>query len=177
MARWAGKEKERRSMMVFKKEYHWKDRSYGVDAQTAGEVMERIEKRDGILTKESFLEESRPEDSPTHKCFEWDDTVAAEKWRLNQSRHIINGLVVKVVKVDGDEERAPAYVNVSMRDSHTDARYKNLHVVMDKKEERQQVLKNALYELNTFRRKYAMWQELNGVFEAIRVAERELSLY
>ena len=79
--------------MVYQKEYSWKV-SHGVPAQIAGEVMEKIEQRDGKLTKEAFLEESRPVDSPTHSCFEWDDGIAAEKFRLEQARHTINDIQV-----------------------------------------------------------------------------------
>ena len=64
--------------MVYEKKYSWRA-GKSVSAQVAGEVMEMIEKRDGELTKEAFLEESRPEDSPTHGLFEWDDAVASEK--------------------------------------------------------------------------------------------------
>lgn len=161
--------------MVYQRKYSWRDHSYGVSAQVAGEVMEKIEERDGTLTKEAFLEESRPEDAPTHKCFEWNDTVAAEKYRLDQSRHIINGIVVNVIKVDGEEEKAPAFVNVAVREKSDNATYRNIHVSMNDMEYRKQVLKNALYELNLFKRKYALYKELDVVFEAIRIVEDELN--
>lgn len=70
--------------MVYKK-YSYKHGKTGASAQTVGETLERIEKRDGAVTKEAFLEESRPEDSPTHAMFEWNDGIAAEKYRLEQS--------------------------------------------------------------------------------------------
>lgn len=35
-------------------------------------------------------------DSELHKCFTWDDTVAANNWRKQQARLIVNHLVVTV---------------------------------------------------------------------------------
>lgn len=53
--------------MVYKK-YSYKHGKTGASAQTVGETLERIEARDGAVTKEAFLEESRPEDTPVKKA-------------------------------------------------------------------------------------------------------------
>ena len=84
-------------MGLFKSKYSWRGGfAYKVPASTVGSALESIEARDGNVTSQSFLEYSRPEDSATHSMFEWDDTIAAEKYRLRQAGAIINQLEVKI---------------------------------------------------------------------------------
>lgn len=41
-------------------------------------------------TPKDVLEKARGnEDSELHKCFEWDDAIAGEKYRLQQARDVI----------------------------------------------------------------------------------------
>ena len=155
--------------MVYEKKYSWRA-GKSVSAQVAGEVMEMIEKRDGELTKEAFLEESRPEDSPTHGLFEWDDAVASEKYRLYQSRIAIQDIVVTVVRQD-EPKKIHAFVNTTIGKGNK-ASYSNIEVAMKEPEKRKAVLQNALDELRMFEQKYADYQELAGIFREIHNAER-----
>ena len=155
--------------MIYQKEYSWKV-SHGVPAQVAGEVMEKIEQRDGKLTKEAFLEESRPTDSPTHGCFEWDDGVAAEKYRLEQARHTINDIQVKIIKEDTEVD-APAFAKVTIG-AKTKADYVNIKTVMQTDDYRKSVIQNALEEFKAIERKYNAYVELEKVFIAIHETEK-----
>ena len=65
-----------------------------VDAQTAGDELSRIYKRDGGISLKTVVDESRGKDAPLHGCFEWDDTKAAEKYRQSQAAHIIRSITV-----------------------------------------------------------------------------------
>ena len=170
----AGKElnTERRIKMVYERKYSWRA-GKSVPAQVAGEVMEMIEKRDGVLTKEAFLEESRPENSPTHKLFEWDDTVAAEKFRLEQSRIAIQDIVVTVIRKE-EPKKVHAFVNVT-KGKHNKAEYSNIEVAMSDEIKRQAVLANAFGELRAFEQKYEAYDELAGVFAEAHKAERKYS--
>ena len=53
----------------------------------------------GKLTPKIVLDEARDEEHPLHSRFDWDDTTAAEKWRLNQAHELIQS--VKVSYRDG----------------------------------------------------------------------------
>lgn len=155
--------------MVYK-EYSWKVTGVGCSAQDAGETISEIEKRDGVVTKESFLEASRPITAPTHNAFEWDDSVAAEKYRLEQSGQIIRNLCVKIIK-DDKPEKVTAYVNIN-KTTADNARYMSLQVALEDDENRSAVLENALNELRLFKRKYETLSELAEVFTAIDKAVR-----
>lgn len=152
------------------RKYSYRHGKVGASAQTVGETLERIEKRDGVVTKEAFLEESRPEDSPTHNMFEWDDTVAAEKYRLEQSRMIIADVVVTVER-ESKPRKVAGYVNVTLG-KHNKAEYNSIGVAMEDTEKRKAVLSNAFDELKTFENKYSEYQELAGVFAEAHKAER-----
>ena len=82
--------------------YKWKVAGLmPVDAQTAGEELNRIYTKNGALNPADIVDESRPEDAPLHDCFEWRDDVAAEKYREQQDAPGIRrqpGLLQKVFK-------------------------------------------------------------------------------
>lgn len=158
-------------MVYERKKYEWRHH-HGVSAEIAGKVMEDIIERDGELTKESFLEESRPEDAPTHKCFEWDDSVAAEKYRLYQSRQCINDMVITIIK-DEETKKMPAMLNVSVRKES--ASYQPVDKALSIEESRKAVLLNALKELESFKRKYETLTELAKVFAEIDAVKEKLS--
>lgn len=155
--------------MVYKREYSWRVH-HGVPAQVAGEVMEKIEERDGKLTKEAFLEESRPIESPTHNCFEWDDGIAAEKYRLEQARHTIADIQVKVLHEDA-EVKAPAFVKVTFG-AKSKANYVNVETTMQTDEYRKAAIQNAIEEMKEIEKKYNTYIELEKVFLALHEVER-----
>lgn len=62
---------------------------FGIDAQEAGEELERIKQRDGTIVPEAVVDEARPEEAVLHPAFEWEDPVAAEKYRVIQARQLI----------------------------------------------------------------------------------------
>lgn len=150
-------------------EYKWKMPSlFKVPAQTVGEKIEEIIAEDGIVTKESFLEASRPEDSETHDLFEWNDTKAAEKYRLHQSNMAINQLIVKIqVAYKSEPIRTRAFVNIEQETGRRKAQFLRIDTAMADMEYKSIVLANAIQELREFRKKYEAYTELAQIFVAI----------
>jgi hypothetical protein len=62
---------------------------FGIDAQEAGEELERIKQRDGTIVPAAVVDEARPEDAVLHPVFNWNDPDAAEKYREIQARQLI----------------------------------------------------------------------------------------
>ena len=176
-------------MSAYVSKYSWKSGySYKTSADVVGKVLTEIEERDGEVTSRTFLEYSRPEDSETHDMFEWDDSIAAEKYRLVQSGKIINQLQVELVRV-GDSaprqlnieverqepvQRVSAFVNVAPRGPMMTASFNNFVNAMSDEEKSRQVLENALADLKAIEEKYKMYEELADVFAAIHDFEDEL---
>lgn len=149
--------------------YFWKPNvSIPVKPQIAGERLETIRVRNnGRLTAEDVVEDARPEDSPLHPAFEWNDDVAAEKWRAEQARYLIRSLVVRVDRAEGEPTPIRAFVSVE-RDE--DRSFTSLAHAMSDEELRQQVLNRAWAELLAWRRRYQEYQELAAIFSAIEQA-------
>lgn len=149
--------------------YQWKMKSlYKVSAQTTGEKIEEIIQQYGAVTKENFLEASRPADSVTHNLFEWDDIKAAEKYRLHQSNMIINSLTVQVNVEDRETPiTTRAFVNIRKEDGRQKAEFLRIDTAFSDMECKTIVLANAIQELREFRKKYETYSELSQVFEAI----------
>lgn len=131
-----------------------------VKAQVAGEECERLEAK-GMLTPNNLVEASRPDDAPLHKCFEWDDTVAAEKWRQTQAAYIIRSVEVTVEK---SIEPTRAFVATVSDDSRE---YRSVGYIMRRADDREALLDSARRELLAFRRKYQTLHELSEVIDAI----------
>lgn len=131
-----------------------------VKAQVAGEECERLEAK-GMLTPSNLVEASRPEDAPLHKCFEWDDTVAAEKWRQTQAAYIIRSVEVTIEK---SIEPTRAFVATVSDDSRE---YRSVGYIMRRADDREALLDSARRELLAFRRKYQTLHELSEVIDAI----------
>lgn len=167
------------------KKFSWRSGySYKVSADTVGGVLEDIEKRDGVVTSESFLDYSRPEDSSTHGLFEWDDSIAAEKYRKRQATQIINQLEVQIVYEESLQDEAQvevipivvsAYVNVRKKAPKEPAAFVNVIAAQEDKELWTQVMRNAIVEMNTFSRKYSRYKEFAKVCKAIAETEKELA--
>jgi hypothetical protein len=67
-------------------------------------VVDALLERDGKVTPEALVEAARDPDSPAHPYFDWDDSVAAVKWRLAQATSMI--MATKMVAVLEDERSA-----------------------------------------------------------------------
>lgn len=71
--------------------YDWKNGArISADAQKVGEELEKIEYKDAATVLEVARKSKRSE---LHKCFEWDDSIAAEQHRLSQAGLILRALV------------------------------------------------------------------------------------
>lgn len=141
--------------------YQWKlPGLYPVDAQTAGEELERIYEDKGRLEPKEIVDESRPEEAPLHPCFEWDDPTAAELYRKHQAKQIIQSVVIPHETVNHEPVNVRAVVSIQ-------GEYKPLTVVVNDDEQMNRLLADALAELKTFERKYSVLQQLAPIFDVI----------
>lgn len=109
--------------------------------------------------------EANPE-SELHKCFTWDNDIAADKYRLFEARQIVCNLKVTYTK-DEDPKETKTIRAMYRTDTHRDAGYKPTFNIIKNDNEYKGLLAVAVHELKMFERKYSMLSELNEVFEAI----------
>lgn len=158
--------------MVFqpKRSYSWNENFGGfkIDANIVGGVFEQIENETGEVTKERFLEASRPDDSPTHSMFEWDDEKAAEAYRLSMSGKIIGSIHIKYINDNNEECSVRAYVNTSpMKET---AKYESVEVVLSDEDKRSVYLTRIKQELDNYIRRNSHIEELADIL--IEAGER-----
>ncbi|MBM4179857.1 MAG: hypothetical protein FJ211_11105 [Ignavibacteria bacterium] len=89
----------------------------GIDAQTAGDELARIQDHHGELTAPLVVDEARPDDAALHPAFEWDDEIAAELHRQHQARTLIRSVQIK----QPDETVVPAYLHIQSACSYLPA--------------------------------------------------------
>lgn len=140
--------------------YQWKLTGlYPVSAQTAGEELVRIYQKCGALTAAEIVNESREVSAPLHPCFEWNDAVAAEKYRETQAAEIVRAIVT-VSEQNGQQREVRAFVSVEKS-------YQPITVVINSEEKMEELLSMALRELEAFQKKYETLLALKPVFAAI----------
>ena len=68
----------------------------GFNPQQIGECLDRIRIKHGHLKPEVVVSYAKPDESPLHRVFEWDDAAAAEEYRLIQARTLVRSVVVEM---------------------------------------------------------------------------------
>lgn len=154
--------------MVFqpKRNYEWNpDTGYhpSIDANIVGGVIEQLEEQNGGVTADAFLEASRPENSPTHSVFEWNDGIAAENWRKQQSRTTINALRVVYIDRQGEEQKVSAFIKTSK--PATPTVYENIHAALSDENKKEIVLDRLRRELESFVIRNSHIEELADLLE------------
>lgn len=150
--------------------YKFKDTASmpNVDPQAAGERLEELRvHNNGLLTPRAIIEEARPESSPLHNAFEWDDTVAAQKHREWQARYLMGALVAIVPQTETDKP-VRAFVNVHREKQQG---YTSVAHAMSDAELRAQILAQAMREAIAWKERYREYEELAEIFAAIDRSE------
>ena len=97
--------------------------------------------------------------------FEWNDGVAAEKYRESQAGSLIRNLTVKMITPDVEQtEPVRAYVSIRQADS---SEFISVHNVLKDEDLTRKMLEQAKSELDSFAKKYSTLRELSKVFDAI----------
>lgn len=121
------------------------------------EELEVIRKtNNGFIRPQEVVEFARDPKTALHEAFEWDDSSAAESYRLMQARAIIR---VCVIIEPTKSEKVKAYVSL-MHDRHNEGGYRAMVEVMNDEMLKDQLLSDALKELQTFQRKYAKLRDV-----------------
>lgn len=116
------------------------------------------------ISPEQIVEKAKDDSTELHKCFEWNNDAAAEKYRIVQARQIMRQLVV--VKPQEENKPSPTPVRVFMMTDYQSS-YKPLELILSKPDEHAALLHRAFAELTAFKNKYHMLSELSDVFDII----------
>jgi hypothetical protein len=148
--------------------YRWKPGSrVKINAKVAGAELERLRTlRNGRLTPGDVLDAAKAKSSPLHKAFEWDDSEAAQKYRLEQASYLIRSIEIVVVAAKGKPQSTNVRAFVNVRRDH-DRSYTSIGHAMSDTDLREQIVAQAWKELQDWRARYEKLSEFSKVFEAI----------
>lgn len=144
--------------------YKWKTGYFKTPADVAGAEFKRLEQTVG-LTAKNVVEAARPTDSPLHKDFEWNDAVAAEKFRERQATTMIQNLVLVVNTPDETIASTRLYVNIE------ETTYEDVRIVMQDDDKKALLFAKAMKELESFKRKYSELEQFAELFAEIERLE------
>ena len=136
----------------------WKlDGLFKADADTVAKELQSIK-----ATPENIVQYAKAEDTELHKCFEWNDTVAGHKYRCLQARQVARNLVV--VKEETEEKTT---IRFFYNTGDRSGEYKPVKMILKNEDEYQSLLKRAMEELHSFKKKYSCLSELEEILALI----------
>jgi len=143
----------------------------GFDHKAGAQRMQAILQRDGGLTVEALIKDARRTSSALRDAFIWDAAEALEHSHITTAQHLLTNFVVVTVADDETRSEEKAIHPVYLTEEADDRVYVKTESAFSNVALRAQVLDRAKAELGTFRRKYARFQELAGVFAAIEALD------
>lgn len=135
------------------------------DPQKVGEAIAAVV----VASKTEFhpklvVDSARDENSPLHPHFDWDDTVAAEKWRVEQARDLIRCIVA-----DDGSKNEPTRAFLSIADT-SGTSYRTVQEVRSSADLQQRLLAGAERDLEAFTARYRALKDVCAIVETAKSA-------
>lgn len=145
--------------------------SHYLKEQLTRELTDIANHNNGLLDPHDVVEAARSPKSHLHDHFEWDDTLAAEGFRIVQARGLIQKIKLTVLREEGGDRRVNVHVVREHQSLHQDRKtgggYRQIGTILSDKELAQQLLDEALEDLRALQKKYAALKELKDVWKAV----------
>lgn len=142
----------------------------GYTAELVGKELENIQRKRGVLTPEILLAESTPKKAKLHNCFEWDDSIAAQKHRLEQAGYILRAIEVVFEKSPGSKTvEIRAFQNVDTEDG--ESVYVTYNQALKNEFYLEQIKEKAMSEIRVWKAKYKAIKDFEQIIKAIDDAE------
>jgi hypothetical protein len=158
---------------------------FPVKANDVGAYFEQIQQERGDINPKYIVEKARDKSNLLHNVFEWDDSIAAEAYRIDQARCLIRSLVVIVddnketgkdnCAQGGDDYKSEtrAVVSVSFKENQPKSYY-TIDKVINSDYAQSMLLKQALRDIEIFKEKYRCLKELACVFASFEKAKNKI---
>ena len=152
--------------------YKWKDGTYissQVKPEIAGKCIEKIIKKKGKVTPASLLDEAKHDKHPLHDYFEWNNTIAAEKYRRVQAGYLIRHITIE--SKAGEDNPVSIRAFISVMSDNNKKHFTTITSAMKDPALRNQVLQKAMEDLVVWEKRYKDLKEFSSVFEAIKAVK------
>lgn len=136
-------------------------------------IQELVQASGGLLAPADLVEAARPETSPLHRYFQWDDTEAAKQYRIVQARGLLR-VCVRYEPSGNEKLEVRVFASLPQDREKEGGGYRMMVEVLSDEILRAQLLIDAQNELNRFKIKYARLTELAHIFAAIETLEETI---
>jgi len=119
---------------------------------------------DGLLRMEDVVAYAKDKATELHHQFDWDDRSAGHQYRLWQARKLVAIYVETLV-----EDTDPVRTYVSLSTDRGEGGYRRTREVLSDAGWREQLLEDAIRDLERIRSRYSSLTTLAKVFEALDV--------
>ena len=126
------------------------------------------------VTPRAVLDIAKTKSNPMHSYFEWDDTEAAEKYRIDQAKYLIRNLTVTLVREEKDTTtRKYVSLGIGISDGK-ESTYKTVENVLDDPSLRDQAIRKVWNQLLSIKQRYESFVEFSEVWTAIESAQEKV---
>lgn len=140
-------------------------------AQMINKELKKIEGKHGYVTPKILLDEAKNRLHPLHNDFTWDNTIAGEKWRLEEARYLIRSVRIHWVNDNDEPREVRSYVSISNYEDETttapNKSYISIERALDSEEYKKQIIREAFEELQLWQDKYNDLKEFTVIYKAI----------
>jgi hypothetical protein len=131
-----------------RKKYSWKSAGFSANAQKVGEELEKIED----VTNKNVLEYAENNvNSELYKCFEWDNTIAGEKYRLIQASKVISSISFVIQEEPVKKQKVYFSIKTEKKDL---CKFKNIKDILENDDEYYALCNKAKRELENCKDNY-----------------------
>lgn len=143
------------------------------DSAISNELQRLADIHGGTLQPRTVVHAARDEASPLHSSFEWNDSDAAEQWRLQQARMLIRAVVVYEETGKGKQIPCRVFVSLTPDRKNGGEGYRLSATVLSDAAQRSQLLTDARADMHRFKERYRTLSELAEVFTAMEHVEQD----
>ena len=147
-------------------------KKYITNSETIHELKRIYKENGGILLPKTVVNEARNPKNPLHCHFQWDNTKAAEAYRIEQARSLLQ-VTVEIIDIGGDKR--PVRVFASLSTDRDAGGYRTTIDALTDKDMRECLIKDALRDIDFFERRYREIKELSAVIKVMKSAKRKLA--
>lgn len=122
----------------------------------------------GELTPQIVVDEARPVGAPLHDRFEWDDSIAGEKYRLVQAAQLIRVVRIEYTTPGSNEKKfIRAFSSLhEASENGTDQGYAPTEEVLENPLTRKILLRNMERDIAILKRRYGHLAEFADMMQA-----------
>ena len=139
------------------------------------EIQRLCKENGGLLPPPKVIKAAEPVSSILHKKFEWNNAIAGHEYRLWQARQLLACVYINISPRTEKVQEVQAFVSL-VTDRKNDGGYRSIIDVLSDSDLRNQLIRDALADMQIFTDRYQTLRELAIVFASIKKVKKKLKV-